>query len=546
MKRRGMALGLAALMTCTALFTTTAKAENKGSDEKETIKFTYWGSGDEKKAIEESVDKFMEANPNIEVDLMHIPSEDFLTKLNAMIAAGEAPDVSYSASWKCQMGEDGLIYNFYDLLDDMGLSKDDYLSTCWWNWSPTESAGPVQANVTTNLMYNVDCFEEAGVDLPPTKVEEAWSWDEFVEMAQKLTLDTEGRNAADPDFDANNIKQYGVMFGTDWNVYMPFILSAGGGYLNESMDGLGLNDEKSAQILQNFADLINVYHVSPTAVQKNAMPSAATALAAKQTAMYIDGSWNHLDLMNSGCNWGVGVLPIDENYTTFFDGGSLIIFKSTKHLEASEKLYLWLTNPESSERITELYRTLWMPVQTEYYTDPDKIDFWASEELPARPEGFQDAIVMHLPVSTWLSGESSVIPTLVFINLWTTGSTMVIFLAGMQDVPRQLLEAVEIDGGGFWAKLLHVTIPMMTPTIFYNVVMGIINGFQIFTQSYVMTQGGPNNSSLFYVYYLYREAFEFGRMGNACAVAWVLFLIIMVLTAVIFKFSNRWVYYGGE
>ena len=124
-------------------------------------------------------------------------------------------------------------------------------------------------------------------------------------MAQKLTLDTEGRNAADPDFDANNIKQYGVMFGTDWNVYMPFILSAGGGYLNESMDGLGLNDEKSAQILQNFADLINVYHVSPTAVQKNAMPSAATALAAKQTAMYIDGSWNHLDLMNSGCNWGV-------------------------------------------------------------------------------------------------------------------------------------------------------------------------------------------------------------------------------------------------
>jgi len=174
---------------------------------------------------------------------------------------------------------------------------------------------------------------------------------------------------------------------------MPFILSAGGGYLNESMDGLGLNDEKSAQILQNFADLINVYHVSPTAVQKNAMPSAATALAAKQTAMYIDGSWNHLDLMNSGCNWGVGVLPIDENYTTFFDGGSLIIFKSTKHLEASEKLYLWLTNPESSERITELYRTLWMPVQTEYYTDPDKIDFWASEELPARPEGFQDAIV---------------------------------------------------------------------------------------------------------------------------------------------------------
>lgn len=153
---------------------------------------------------------------------------------------------------------------------------------------------------------------------------------------------------------------------------------------------------------------------------------------------------------------------------------------------------------------------------------------------------------MHLPVSKWLSGESSVIPTLVFINLWTTGSTMVIFLAGIQDVPRQLLEAVQIDGGGFFSKLRYVIIPMMTPTIFYNVVMGVINGFQIFTQSYVMTQGGPNNSSLFYVYYLYREAFEFSRMGKACSVAWVLFVIIMILTAVIFKYSNRWVYYGGE
>lgn len=151
-----------------------------------------------------------------------------------------------------------------------------------------------------------------------------------------------------------------------------------------------------------------------------------------------------------------------------------------------------------------------------------------------------------LPAGKWLSSESSVIPTLVFINLWTTGSTMVIFLAGMQDVPKQLMEAVQIDGGGFIAKLKHVIIPMMTPTIFYNVVMGFINGFQVFTQSYVMTSGGPNNSSLFYVYYLYREAFEFMRMGSACAIAWILFVIIMILTAVLFKFQNKWVYYGGE
>lgn len=152
---------------------------------------------------------------------------------------------------------------------------------------------------------------------------------------------------------------------------------------------------------------------------------------------------------------------------------------------------------------------------------------------------------MGLPTSNWIFGEGSVIPTLVGINLWSTGPTMIIFLAGLQDVPRQLLEAVEIDGGGPWSKLRHVTIPMMTPTIFYNLVMGFINGFQVFTQAYVMTQGGPNNASSFYVFYLYREAFKFSKYGSACAIAWVLFLIIMALTAVLFKLQSRWVYYSG-
>ena len=200
MKKKLFLSSLAILMTASMVLGGRGNSKKTGKSEKEdnqqvNIKFAYWGSGDEKKAIEESVEKFMEVNPDINVNLMHIPSEDFLTKLNAMIAAGEAPDVSYSASWKCQMGEDGLIYNFYDLLDDMGLEKDDYLSTCWWNWSPEESAGPVQANVTTNLMYNKDCFTDAGIDVPPTKVEEAWSWEEFVDVAKQLTFDTEGRNA---------------------------------------------------------------------------------------------------------------------------------------------------------------------------------------------------------------------------------------------------------------------------------------------------------------------------------------------------------------
>ncbi len=153
---------------------------------------------------------------------------------------------------------------------------------------------------------------------------------------------------------------------------------------------------------------------------------------------------------------------------------------------------------------------------------------------------------LGLPGSQWIFGEKTVVPSLALMNLWTTGGTMIIFLAGLQDIPRSLYEAIEMDGGSRFAKLRHITIPMMTPTIFFNLIMGIINGFQVFSQAYVMTNGGPNNASLFYVFYLYREAFQFSRMGSASAIAWVLFVIIMILTYIVFRTSNKWVYYEGD
>lgn len=123
---------------------------------------------------------------------------------------------------------------------------------------------------------------------------------------------------------------------------------------------------------------------------------------------------------------------------------------------------------------------------------------------------------------------------------------MLIFLAGLESIPQQYYEAIEIDGGGAIRKLFHVTLPMLTPTIFFNLVMGIINGFQSFSEAYIMTEGGPNNASLLYVVYLYREAFTHQRMGAASAIAWVLFVIILILSIIVFKSSKKWVYYEGD
>ena len=122
---------------------------------------------------------------------------------------------------------------------------------------------------------------------------------------------------------------------------------------------------------------------------------------------------------------------------------------------------------------------------------------------------------------------------------------MIIFLAGLQDVPKHLYEAVEIDGGSAWHRLIHVTLPMMTPTILFNLMISIVASLQTFVQPFIMTEGGPNNGSLFFVFYIYRTAFQHSQMGYASALAWALFVIIGTLSYLVFRTSNRWVFYHG-
>jgi len=145
----------------------------------------------------------------------------------------------------------------------------------------------------------------------------------------------------------------------------------------------------------------------------------------------------------------------------------------------------------------------------------------------------------------WLTDELWSKPSIVLMSLWAIGGTMIIYLAGLQGVPRSLYEAATVDGAGRLRQFWSVTLPMLTPTIFFNVIMGVLGGFQVFIQAYIMTGGGPNNSTMFYALYLYNTAFKDLRMGYASALAWVLLLIAMALTLIIMKTSSKWVYYEG-
>jgi multiple sugar transport system permease protein len=163
--------------------------------------------------------------------------------------------------------------------------------------------------------------------------------------------------------------------------------------------------------------------------------------------------------------------------------------------------------------------------------------------------GLLNALIdaLGLPIHPgWLFDPVLSKPSFIIMSMWGVGGAMVIFLAGLQDVPEPLYEAAAIDGAGFWARFWNVTVPMVSPVIFFNLIMQTISSWQIFTSAFIMTNGQPLNSTLFYVLYLYREAFQYLHMGFASALAWVLFAIVLVFTLVQFKVSDRWVYYEGD
>ncbi|WP_195573911.1 carbohydrate ABC transporter permease [Paenibacillus sp. 1001270B_150601_E10] len=157
-----------------------------------------------------------------------------------------------------------------------------------------------------------------------------------------------------------------------------------------------------------------------------------------------------------------------------------------------------------------------------------------------------------LPEPNWLLDANWTKPSLIFMGFWGTGTTTIMYLAALQEVPKMYYEAASIDGASRWRKFWHITLPAISPMTFFLIIMGLIGSFQYFSQGYVFADssgqaiGGPSNSILFYAIYLFQNAFVFLKMGYASAMAWLLFVVVLILTLVIFRSSGKWVFYGGD
>ncbi len=152
-------------------------------------------------------------------------------------------------------------------------------------------------------------------------------------------------------------------------------------------------------------------------------------------------------------------------------------------------------------------------------------------------------LITQAQARSWINWPSTAMLTLIVLAVWQFGSPMLIFMAGLKEIPRSLYEAAEVDGARFSQRFFRITLPMLTPVIFFNLIMQAISGFLTFTQAYVITQGGPNDKTLLYVLYMFNNSFLYGKMGYGSAMAWFLLLFMSTVTMLLFKSSSAWVYY---
>lgn len=375
-----VALVLLVVMMCTTFMTAMAQEEI-------TLRLAYWGGPGEKTNMEATAKGFMEAYPHITVKLMHIPN-DFQTKMQTMLASNTEPDLSYGNIMSYNWAKEGKVWNVYELIEeDPTYNKDKLFDFAWYEWEEGKSFGGFIANGLQTVVYNKKAFDNAGVEYPPITGETAWTWDEMVDVAKTLTIDTSGRNAHDADFDHTKIKQYGMKFPYSWAGWLTMVRSNGGDIVTADGQAFGLTSPEAVDALQKLADLINVHHVCPAITAK--MPNLATSFQSGMVAMAIDGTWCMADLaLTPNLEWGAGVLPKMQELKYIITSGTLCIMKSTPYPKEAWELYKWIMDPEHA---LELHRGLWLPQMPEWYTNPELIEKWASPTLPGRPEGFQSA-----------------------------------------------------------------------------------------------------------------------------------------------------------
>ncbi|QHQ63228.1 hypothetical protein Ana3638_22650 [Anaerocolumna sedimenticola] len=362
-----------------------------GGDKKEVteIRFTEWDGGDTLAVYEEIAEKFNQSQSKIHVTVMNIPDE-YDTKITTMVAGNDVPEVCMldAATLMYTYAEDGIVLNMQDYINkDQNFDKNSMLDQFKYMLTNDYMAGYGIGSENITMFYNPALFQKYGVEEPPASYKDAWDWDTFVHVAQQLTIDKNGKNALDPDFDPDNIETYGVTISKWWAGIMPFLYSEGGDYLNADGTAIGYTSEQGLDVLQKLADLTYVYHVAPTPTASETMPGASEALTTNKVAMTFDGQWTNATLMADGVDYNVAALPKmgDQAKTTMTYGGISIM--NTDKADAAWEFVKYILSKGACE---PLYKSgLWLPTNANEYTD----EYIKSFITDKHPKNYYESIV---------------------------------------------------------------------------------------------------------------------------------------------------------
>lgn len=378
----------------------TETTADTASTEKVKITYAQWGNDSETAACKAVADKFNALQDRIEVEVMQILHDEYMTKLNTMATADELPDTAImSEAGVLQWAQQGMLADISSMYGE-GESKPLECLAFKYNGQTVAYSA---ANEILLTYYNREMFDEAGVDYPPASADGAWTWDEFVATAKKLTLDQNGLHPDDPGFDANNIVQYGCYVNTlAWQLEV-WCLSNGSGFYSADGSTVTIADPAATEALQKIADLYLVDHVAPEPTSFSL--TVDQALATKQVAMFTDGAWDVGTCLGAakeaGLDYGVGVLPKMEKAVTICTGGPNVVFSTTKHPAEAMEWIKWYYQEENSWSLIEA--GTWMPILEKWYTDDELTHKWVDNpNFPAYDE-YKSAVVdyaMNNAVST--------------------------------------------------------------------------------------------------------------------------------------------------
>ena len=363
-----------------------------GSDDGRVhITYSFWGTPDEGASVQAVADTFNASQEKITVEVMAIPHDSYVTKLNTMAVAKELPDCGImSEAGVLQFADSGLLY---DVSDMYGASDSKPLDSLTFKYEGNPVAYSA-ANEILLMYYNKDMFDEAGVSYPPADAGNAWTWDEFVSVARQLTFDAKGNNADSPDFDTNNIVQYGCMVeNLTWQLEV-WCLSNGSGFYNEDGSSVTITDSAAIDAIQKVADLHLVHHVAPLSTGLTD-DGIQRSIIAGTCAMATGGQWNVGTCLASardeGLNYGVAVLPYMKEKVTICTGGPNVVFSQTRHPAEAMEWVKWYAKEENSWGLIE--SGIWMPVLEKWYTDDAFTKKWAGNPNFPEYDQYKSAVV---------------------------------------------------------------------------------------------------------------------------------------------------------